>query len=312
MIEHGLAHPAPPERVVVIGAGGFIGGAIADRLERAGAPVVRMARRDIDLLAPGAEDALAQWLRPDDAVVVAAAIAPCRTPEELEDNVRLATAVARSLKRTPVAHVVNIGSDAVFADVPTPLTETSPRAPGSLHGVMHLAREILFETEVRAPLVTLRPTLVYGARDPHDGYGPNRFRRAANRGEDIALFGGGEELRDHVAVEDVAELATQVVLHRSRGALNIASGTVVCFRELAEQVIALAVAAGRKPVGIARLPRTGPMPHGGFRPFDIAAIAAAFPDFHPTPPDQGMAQAQREEFPDARGRSVELPSQDPA
>ena len=29
------------------------------------------------------------------------------------------------------------------------------------------------------PVGILRPTLVYGANDPHNGYGPNRFRRLA-------------------------------------------------------------------------------------------------------------------------------------
>jgi nucleoside-diphosphate-sugar epimerase len=37
--------------------------------------------------------------------------------------------------------------------------------------------------------------------DPHNGYGPNRFRRLAAGGEEIVLFGEGEERRDHVQVE---------------------------------------------------------------------------------------------------------------
>jgi nucleoside-diphosphate-sugar epimerase len=45
--------------------------------------------------------------------------------------------------------------------------------------------------------------------DPHNGYGPNRFRRLAAAGQEIVLFGGGEERRDHVLVDDVARDASR-------------------------------------------------------------------------------------------------------
>lgn len=293
MLTHLQAPPTPPSRLVVIGSGGFIGGAIAGRAERAGCPVLRVTRREADLLAPDAAGQLAALLREGDTVVTAAAMAPCKTAGQLRDNLTLAMAMAEAFRLTAPAHVVNIGSDAVFADGPLPLTEASPKAPDSYHGVMHLAREVLFRTEIQAPLATLRPTLVYGAGDPHDGYGPNRFRRLANRGEPIRLFGEGEERRDHVSVDDVAELAWNVVLHRSTGNLNIATGTVTSFRDVAELAVELAVEAGGRPVAIAGSPRSGPMPHNGYRPFDVSAVVQAFPGFQFTPLRDGMADAQR-------------------
>ena len=192
-----------------------------------------------------------------------------------------------------MAHLVYVSSDAVYADGPLPLTEASPAAPTSLHGAMHLAREqMLLSIAGSIPLAILRPTLVYGAGDPHNGYGPNRFRRQANRGETIVLFGEGEERRDHVDVDDIAEIAALVLDHRSAGVLNIATGTVASFRALADKAVALAA----KPVAIKSSPRTGPMPHNGYRPFDPAATLAAFPGFRYTAIDAGLARAQRQEF----------------
>ena len=75
--------------------------------------------------------------------------------------------------------------------------------------------------------------------DPHNGYGPNRFRRLAAEGQDIVLFGEGEERRDHVYIDDVAEIIVRVLQHRSVGALNIATGEVHSFRQVAEQAAAL-------------------------------------------------------------------------
>ena len=281
-----------PRRVVVVGAGGFVGKAIVDRLRRASVETVGLTRADVDLLAPDAADRLAAQLRADDSVVAVAAMAPCKNPEMLRDNIVLATAMARAFAGVPLTHVVNISSDAVFGDEPLPLVESVPRAPESYHGVMHLAREIMFATEVKAPLAILRPTLIYGAGDPHNGYGPNQFRRKANQGEDIVLFGEGEERRDHVAVEDVAELVARVLMRRSIGSLNVATGTVTSFREIAQ----LAVQLSGKSVTINGSPRRGPMPHNGYRPFDPAATRAAFPDFEYIRVADGMAQAQATEF----------------
>ena len=132
------------------------------------------------------------------------------------ENMIIAKVILDALSAVGVAHVVNISSDAVYADGPLPLTETSPAAPTSIHGAMHLAREIAFTSTLKSPLATLRPTLVYGAGDPHNGYGPNKFRRQANRGEAIVLFGEGEERRDHVDVGDIAEIVLLVLDHRSR------------------------------------------------------------------------------------------------
>jgi nucleoside-diphosphate-sugar epimerase len=154
---------------------------------------------------------------------------------------------------------------------------------------MHLAREIALSGEVKAPLAILRSSLLYGVDDPHNGYGPNRFRRQANAGEDIILFGDGEEQRDHVLIDDVADIAVRVLAHRSCGILNIATGTVHSFRSIAEKAIDLAASKS----SIVARPRSGPIPHNGYRPFDVAATRVAFPDFAYTPLFEGMAQAQR-------------------
>ncbi len=288
MLEHSNSTDRLPDRTVVIGSAGFVGGALMRALKAAGAPALGVTRKEIDLLAAGAADKLATLLKPGDAVVAVAARAPCKDISMMIDNMVMARAMIDAIARMPVAHVINISSDAVYADGPVPLTEDTPMAPGSMHGVMHLAREIAFATAIKAPLAMLRPSLLYGADDPHNGYGPNRFRRLANDGKEIALFGNGEERRDHVLIDDVAAIILRVLKRRSTGSLNIATGEVHSFRDIAEKVVA---AAPRK-VDIKPSPRSGPMPHNGYRPFDIAAAHKAFPDFKFTPLAEGIAKAQ--------------------
>ena len=268
--------PAPTGgRVVVIGAAGFVGGAVARRLAAAGREVVALGRRDVDLLAPDAAKVLAGKLRAGDTVVFASARAPCRDVGMMIENMTMVRAVIAALTEVKPSHVVNVSSDAVYGDEPVPIRESHPAAPTTMHGAMHLAREIALAGALGDRLAIVRPTLIYGTADPHNGYGPNRFRRLAARGEEIVLFGEGEERRDHVLIDDVAELVARIVERGSTGTLNAASGEVHSFRSIADMAVANAGSASK----IRGTPRSGPMPHNGYRPFDTAATTAAFPDF---------------------------------
>jgi UDP-glucose 4-epimerase len=287
-LEHSHRKPLKPPRVVVVGAGGFVGGAIARQLARDGVPVHGLTRKEVDLLADGAAARLAAELHADDSVAFVSALAPARTAALLMQNLRMAEAVGQAIAAKPVAHVVYISSDAVYADDANPVTERSCCQPSTLHGMMHAARELMLKTEVKAPLAVLRPSLLYGARDPHNGYGPNRFRRLAEKGETITLFGEGEEQRDHILIDDVARLAALVFAHRSRGVLNVATGTSTSFREVAQKVVSLA--GGR--IEIRGTPRQNPITH---RHFDITDCLKAFPQFRYTPLNEGLARAMQPE-----------------
>ncbi len=291
MLEHLTSSPQAPERVVIIGAGGFVGSTIMKRLVAQGIETLGLTRAHVDLMSEDAGSRLAAHLQPGDAVVAVSAVAPVKNLEMLKDNLSIISAIAEALESASPSHVVNIGSDAIYADSPDPLSETSCASPASHHGIMHLTREVTLQQATGdTPFATLRPTLIYGAADPHNGYGPNRFRRLAAEGQEIVLFGEGEERRDHVWVEDVAELAVRMLMRKSQGVLNAATGTVISFRDAAEAV----VGQFAEPVPIKGSPRVGPMPHNGYRPFDPSATLKAFPDFAYTQPEAGFARVHAE------------------
>lgn len=286
MLSHTHSEPRRPDRVAILGAKGFIGGAIARRLAADRIPVLPLGRPGADLLAVDAAERLVQTLQANDVLVFVSAKAPCKDLAMLRENIAMGEAVCAALEAKPVAHVVYISSDAVYKDSASPLTEASCAEPGSLHGIMHLAREVALRTGYAGPLALVRPTLIYGVDDPHSGYGPNRFRRLAAAGREIVLFGEGEERRDHVDVEDIAELVRLIVLHRSAGVANAVSGQLASFRELAEFV-----ASEFKPrVRVSGSPRQGPMPHNGYRPFDNRAVLSAFPGFRFKHWKEGLAE----------------------
>jgi UDP-glucose 4-epimerase len=287
VLEHSSPVRKSPSRVVVVGAGGFVGGAISARLAAEKVPILALTRNELDLLKPEASTTLQGLLRADDSVVFVSALAPTRNNAMLIDNLRMAEAVCAALAAQAVAHLVYISSDAVYSDDANPVTERSCQQPSSLHGAMHLAREIMLRTALKLPLAILRPTLIYGAKDPHNGYGPNRFRRLAAKGEAITLFGEGEEKRDHVHIADVAALVSAALHHRSTGTLNIATGKSTSFHEVAEMVAALSGGS----VEIRATPRQNPITH---RHFDIVDCLKAFPDFHYISLRDGLALSAEE------------------
>lgn len=275
MLTHTNSTKILPARVVVFGAHGFIGCEVVEQLEQSSVNVLPVGRKEIDLLGENARAELLALLKPSDVVVFISARAPCRDLAMLRDNLIMVDVLCEAIKILPPSQVIYVSSDAVYKDSLLPISEDSCAEPSSLHGAMHLTREIAIRQSYSGPLTIVRPTLVYGLRDPHNGYGPNSFRRLAASGKSITLFGGGEEKRDHVDVEDVASLICQIIFMRSYGIINAVSGQVVSFREIADFI-----ADHFFPrVPIIEMPRIGKMPHGGYRAFDNSALSNAFPNY---------------------------------
>ena len=290
MLQHLLPQAEPPQRVVVVGAGGFIGATIVRQLRAADVRTIALTRSEVDLLAPTGSKQLRALLTAGDSVVFVSAVVPARSTAGLMMNLHMADAACQAFAAVPPAHLVYVSSDAVYADDANPVTERSAVAPSTLHGMMHAARELMLRSEHRGALAILRPSLVYGAADPHSGYGPNRFRRQAASGASITLFGDGEERRDHVAVEDVAALAVRILLRRSEGVINVATGVATSFHDVANLV---ASHFSPRPA-VVSVPRAGPRPRRLHRFFDITDGYKAFPDFHYEPLGAGLARIQRE------------------
>lgn len=284
MLQHLNEIEIKPKRVIVLGSSGFIGSTILNLLKKEKIETIGLARKDIDLTEPGASINLAKFLRKDDVLVFISAKAPCKNVEMLLENLQIAKTICEALKLKPVEQVIYISSDAVYRDSDGLITEKTCAEPNSIHGVMHLAREILLKQTVTGPLAIVRPTLVYGENDPHNGYGPNQFRRLASVGKEITLFGGGEERRDHIYIEDVAMLVYKVALRKSIGIINAVSGEVVSFKDLA-----LLTAKQFNPtLSVKEVSRSGPMPHNGYRAFDNLSLTLAFPGLQFKPWKEGV------------------------
>ena len=287
MLRHREETPVRPSRVVIVGASGFVGQAAMRALREQSIETIGLSSREVDLCHPEAISALRTIVQPDDVLIMVSAITPDKGKDigTFKRNVAMGEHVSACLAQARCAQVIYLSSDAVYADDASLIRETTPTTPTTWHGMMHLVREQLLAQTLRpsgTPLLCLRPCGLYGPEDTHNSYGPNRFLRTARSEGRITLFGGGEERRDHVLVQDLAQLIGECVAHRSEGTLNIATGRSVSFFELAQMVAQLSGG----DVSVDQLPRTVPVTH---RYFDIAARVRAFPRVRLTPLAEGLA-----------------------
>lgn len=289
MIAHQNPAPKNPERVVLLGARGFIGAAIRKELDARRIPNLALTSADLNLAEAAAEDKLAVALKATDTVVMLAALTPDKGRDiaTLMKNLAMMQNTCAAIGKTRCAYLVYFSSDAVYDGALSRVSEDTPASPQDLYGAMHYTREIMARSLVNVPLLVLRPTLVYGLDDTHNSYGPNRFRRAAQKDSKITLFGGGEETRDHIHVDDLAALTVRCLLRRSTGTLNAATGISHSFFEVA-QVVARHF---KNPVEIVKTPRANPVTH---RHYDIAGTIKAFPDIRFISLHDGVARTHRE------------------
>lgn len=276
-IRHGLSEPVRPSRVVVLGGSGFVGRAILEELGRLNVPAVSVSSQEVDLCRPEAVEQLRRLVRQEDALVFVSALTPDKGKDAgtLMRNLAMGQQVSALVEQPACSHVVYVSSDAVYSDAVCLIRETSPCDPATFHGLMHLVRERMITLALqpsRTPLLILRPSLLYGPGDTHNGYGPNRFLRSAREERRIVLIGQGEEKRDHVFIRDLSRLIGLCLFHRSAGTLDVATGISTSFAEVAQGVAALF----EERVAIESRPRVQPVTH---RHFDIAALIKAFPPF---------------------------------
>lgn len=289
---HHCPKPTPPKRVVLIGAGGVVGKSLERLLAKRSIPTLSLKRSDLDLTTPNAHETLANWLHPHDALVLLATITPDkgRGVDAFMKNLHIGETLAKAIEKKNLHQAIYFSTDSVYPIDQGLLSEESPSIPENLYGAMHLAREYLLSSVKGAtPLAILRSTLIYSAEDTHQSYGPNRMRRSAEKEGKITLFGGGEEKRDHIFIEDVSELTLLTLLHQSSGVLNLATGQSISNLDLAHKV----AAQFDRPIAIEMTPRMTPITHRHFNP---SRLHKAFPSFTFTPLDEGLPLVHQQEF----------------
>lgn len=275
-------------RWLIFGAGGFIGGALARELGKDG-EVLALSLRGLEYDHEATLREQLPLVHPGDSLIAAAAASPdsgLAEDEIIVVNVRLAGHVAILAAGTTPHGVVLFSSIDLYGhnNLDLPLHEQSDTAhpaygyPLSKHGAEFVCKTMCSQHAI--PLLTLRLPGVYGPGDTHRG--PVRsFIDAAMKGEAIHIHGDGNQRRDLLFVDDVAQIVRAWRDNAMTLTANAVTGTSFTLNELADVI---EECAGRK---VERIYHEAPQYDLEFEP---SALLRHYPQLRFTPMRDGVRQ----------------------
>lgn len=256
------------KRIVLFGSNGFVSSSIKKYLEKVKYNFIVLGSKRYDLTNSKNIKKINKILSNDDIILFTSSIAPSKTFQEFNKNITMSLNMIRAIGEKKINKFVYLSSDAVYKDTKSPINEKTEADPNTLHGLMHVTRERIFSSFFYKKMLVVRPTLIYGENDPHNGYGPNSFIRLAKKNLNIKLFGKGEERRDHININTVVILILDLIKKDKFGVFNLCSGSVISFNNLAKKIIKIIGSKSK----IIFTKRVGPMHHLGLRQFDIKKL----------------------------------------
>lgn len=246
------------QRVVVTGATGFIGAAVARRLARRGIHVAALMRpaanpwrlgadgEDMEVIHGTLDDAASyapalRAFRPDTVMHLAwhgVSKAGREDPAQIRTNVCGSADLLLAAVQAGCRTFVGAGSQAEYGPSEAAIDERHPTRPQSLYGAAKLAVSVLLEQLARQNDVRfawLRVFSVYGPRDADDTLLSGLIGQLL-AGSKPALT-TAEQAWDYLYVDDAADAFVSVgATETAAGVFNVGAGTAPPLRETIVQV----------------------------------------------------------------------------
>lgn len=206
-------------------------------------------------------------------------------------NVMGTLKVLEAARKAGVRKIIASSSAGIFGELKTlPIREDHPVEPDTPYGSSKLCMEkecLAYSKLYDMEAVCLRYFNVYGPNQRFDAYGNviPIFAFKMLRGEQITIFGDGEQTRDFINVRDVVQANIKSAMtYGVSGAFNTGSGDRITINSLVELIQNCSGLRGNVEHGA---PRPGDVRHSLA---DISAARAAF-DFAPVVPlQEGLSE----------------------
>lgn len=261
------------ERILIIGAGGFVGTALSQRLLADGHTVHRLQRTlsvssgSRDVVHVGSQDdanLLSSILPTCDTVFhLASSSTPGSTANtpvlEGRQNLLPILKLLEVMQNFPHARLVFVSSGGTLYGNPeiASVTETAPSATLSYHGAGKLASKAFlhaFHHLAGRGVTVLRPSNLYGPGQPlRNGFGLIRtMLEHARRGNTMHIWGDGESVRDFLYIDDMLEACCKVLKNDNDAwrVFNVGMGeghSINQIRKMVEEITGMPVPAAYHP-----------------------------------------------------------------
>jgi UDP-glucose 4-epimerase len=166
--------------------------------------------------------------------------------ETVDINVQGTLHILEAARTHKVKKVVISSSAAIYGDNPAvPKIESMLPEPRSPYAITKLDDEYyakLFTTDFGLPVACLRYFNVFGPRQsPKSQYAAAVpiFIDRCLRGEEIVIYGDGEQTRDFIYVKDIVAANILGATSELTGVSNVANGKSVTINELADMIVRL-------------------------------------------------------------------------
>lgn len=240
-------------RVLVLGAGGFIGTHLVSALQAQGRSVIAATRTPLPMARPEVSNVIdtfldsgtfSRLLENCDAVIHTAAHSTpgssMATPL-LDGDLRTTLSLLEALQAYPSCRLLFLSSaGTLYGDRIEPASETDPLRPRSYHGAGKAAAEQFIQawaSQYSGTAIIIRPSNVYG-----DGQRPRRgfaivptTMQCAMEGSELQIYGDGAQVRDYLHVRDLTNLcvgALEAPVPVGTHVFNAASGVATSLEQL--------------------------------------------------------------------------------
>lgn len=252
------------DRILVLGADGFVGRRLTSSLLAHGERPIAVSRRPFHNDLAGAELVVADLTEPNQiaqllerthtVVYLASRSSPGTSAgkpvEELQNNLLPLLTLLQALQRKPEVNLLYLSSGgSLYAlDKEEPATEAGVVQPRSYHGAAKVAAEYFISAwsrQYNGHAIVLRPSNLYGpGQMEKTGFGivPTCFGKIL-REESLSVWGNGSNVRDYLYIDDFIELCVEVIqnpMPLGVRILNASSGTGASLNELFHAIEAVA------------------------------------------------------------------------
>ncbi|MGE6744213.1 NAD-dependent epimerase/dehydratase family protein [Allorhizobium pseudoryzae] len=242
------------DKILVTGANGMLGRAIARSARMVGKEVVPLTRNDVDLLDRSETRKVIDKIRPKMIFHAAAKVHGLMgnkafPADMFNDNIRINTNVVEAAQLAGVEKFIAVGTVASYPDgvempiKPESIWQGPPHTSEAAYG--HAKRAMLAHLQACSIQYGLQyayaiMTNIYGPEDRFDELHGHvipslvsKFHTASLSQERVEIWGTGKAKRDFIYSEDAAD-ALLSIADNINGPVNVATGRVVSIRRVVE------------------------------------------------------------------------------